>query len=248
MNSGVENTKKKSYNSYSLQKSDDQVLSRALLNSPLFEGIKNDDIDKLLPCLDATQRTYRKQELLIMSGNTVEFIGIVLKGTVRILREDMFGNRLILGDAEQYDMFGEAFACTYPSSIPYSVIAVEDTTVMWLRFRRITTPCSSTCEFHSTLIENMMKILASKNIFLNRKIEHLSKKSIRLKIMAFLIDQAENSKGLTFSIPFSRSELADYLCVDRSALSRELSKMRDEGLIDLHKNSFKILSRDSFIF
>lgn len=243
----VKNTDEKRYNSNNLVENGAQALPQALLRSPLFEGIKSDDIDKILPCLDASKRTYWKQESLLMAGDAVEFIGIVLKGTVRILREDMFGNRMILSDAEQYDMFGEAFACTYPNSIPYSVIAVEDTTVMWLRFRRITTPCSSACEFHSTLIENMMKILAGKNIILNRKIEHLSKKSIRSKIMAFLIDQAESTKGLTFNIPFSRSELADYLCVDRSALSRELGRMRDEGLIDMHRNSFKILSRDSFI-
>ena len=223
-------------------------LSLALVNSPLFEGIDMGDIDKLLHCLDASLRTYRKQEFVLMAESTVESIGIVLKGTVRILREDMFGNRLILSDAEQYDMFGEAFACTYPNSIPFSVIAVEDTSIVWLCFRKISTPCSSMCKFHSTLIENMMKILAAKNIVLNRKIEHLSKKSIRSKIMAFLIDQAESTKRLTFNIPFSRSELADCLCVDRSALSRELGRMRDEGLIDMHRNSFKILSRDNFIF
>jgi CRP-like cAMP-binding protein len=93
----------------------------------------------------------------------------------------------------------------------------------------------------------MMKILANKNMLLNRKIDHLSKKTIRAKLMAFLIDQAETHKSLTFNIPFSRNELADYLCIDRSALSRELGKMRDEGLLDMHRNSFKILNRESFL-
>jgi len=212
----------------------------------LFEGIDEKSFKSLFQCLSVMIRSYHRQEVVLMAGSRADWIGIVLKGSVMIVKEDMFGNRMIVGSAEKYDMFAEVYACASPQNIPVSVVAAEDCSIMWVHFHRIASACSSACAFHTRLIENMMKILASKNLMLNRKIDHLSKKTIRGKLMAFLIDQAEAHKSLTFNIPFSRSELADYLCIDRSAMSRELGKMRDEGLLDMHRNSFKILSRESF--
>lgn len=231
----------------------ESVQLRQLINSidhadiALFDGIDSRSFKSLLPCLNAVIRSYLRNEVVLMAGSRAEWIGIVLKGSVMIVREDMFGNRIIVGNAEKNDMFAEVYACASPKDIPISVVATEDTSILWIHFHKIASTCSSSCAFHTKLIENMMKILANKNMLLNRKIDHLSKKTIRAKLMAFLIDQAETHKSLTFNIPFSRNELADYLCIDRSALSRELGKMRDEGLLDMHRNSFKILNRESFL-
>ena len=213
----------------------------------LFKGIDGASLKELLPCLDAMIRSYQRQEIILMAGSSAEWIGIVLKGSVKIIKEDIFGNRAIVGSAVKNDMFAEVYACASPQNIPVSVVAADDCLVMWIHFHKIASACSSACEFHTKLIENMMNILASKNLLLSRKIDLLSRKTIRSKIMAFLMDQAEVQKSLMFNIPFSRSELADYLCIDRSALSRELGKMREEGLLDMHRNSFKILSRDRFM-
>lgn len=216
-------------------------------NIALFNGIDDASLADLLPCLDAIIRGYQRQETILMAGSRAEWIGIVLKGSVKIIKEDIFGNRIIVGSAAKNDMFAEVYACASPQNIPVSVVAADDCMIMWIHFHKIASACSSACEFHTKLIENMMNILASKNLLLSGKIDLLSRKTIRSKIMAFLIDQAETQKSLMFNIPFSRSELADYLCIDRSALSRELGKMREEGLLDMHRNSFKILSRDRFM-
>lgn len=214
---------------------------------PLFQGIETHELKSLLSCLGAICKSYEKGETVIMAGSRAEQIGIVLAGTVQVIKEDLVGNRTIIGNVDKCELFAEVFACASVDVVPISVIASGDCTVMWVSFRKIVTACPSSCVFHTKLIENMMKILAVKNLALNRKIDCLSKRSIREKLIAYLISVADHQKNLTFSIPFDRNELADYLCVDRSAMSRELGRMRNEGLIDYYRNTFRILSRDEFV-
>jgi CRP-like cAMP-binding protein len=226
----------------------DEIMDFNLLHRiPLFEGIETKDLKSLLSCLGAMYRSYEKNETVMLAGSRIDQIGIVLDGKVQVVREDLLGNRSIIESIEEYELFAEEFACASVDVVPISVIAAEDCTIMWVRFRKILTTCSSACIFHSRLIENMMKILARKNLTLNQKIDCLSKRSIRDKIIAYLVSQAEKHKNLTFTIPFNRTELADYLCIDRSAMSRELGKMRAEGLCDYDRNTFRILSKEAFI-
>jgi len=213
----------------------------------LFEGIEPHELKSLISCLGAKYRSYEKNETVLLAGSHVEQIGIVLTGSVQVIKEDLIGNRTIIGNVGEYELFAEVFACASVNVIPITVIASEDCTIMWIGFHKIVATCPSSCVFHTKLIENMMKILARKNMLLNQKIDCLSKRSIRDKLITYLISQADRQKSLIFSIPFSRNELADYLCVDRSAMSRELGKMRDEGLLDYDRNTFRILSRDEFL-
>lgn len=210
----------------------------------LFEGIKKDDIGNMLTCLGAKTKTYMKNETILRAGVSISHLGILLSGRGQIIREDIMGNRNILSNLEIGDMFAEAFACAESQRLPFQVVATTDCVVMFLDYRRIVTTCSSSCYFHTSLIHNMMKILAVKNVLLTQKMEHMIKRSTREKLLSYLAEQAAKSNSKIFSIPFNRQELADYLCVDRSAMSNELSKLKEEGLIDFHRSEFKLIKEN----
>jgi CRP-like cAMP-binding protein len=197
----------------------------------------------MLSCLGVKYKKYEKRSIIVLAEDNADHVGIVLGGAVLIVKEDFVGNRSIVDRIGQYDMFGEAFACAGIQKSPVTVVAAENCEIMWIQFRRIINTCSTSCIFHSKLIENMMKLLALKNLQMNKKLEITSKRNLRDKLMAYLLMQAKEAQSFDFTIPLSRSELADYLYVDRSALSRELGNMRDEGLIQFNKNHFYI-SRD----
>lgn len=156
------------------------------------------------------------------------------------MREDIFGNRAILTALMPGQLFGETFACAGVEILPVSVIAVSDCKILLLDYRRIITTCPTACVFHSRLIENMLKILAGKNLVLNQKIEALSARTTREKLLAYLVAQAGVAGSRRFTIPSTRQELADYLSVDRSAMSREMGIMQKEGMIRFKKNCFEL--------
>ncbi|HEX3011990.1 MAG TPA: Crp/Fnr family transcriptional regulator, partial [Syntrophomonadaceae bacterium] len=197
----------------------------------------------MLTCLGVKNKRYEKRSIIMLAEDNADHVGIVLRGAVLIVKEDFVGNRSIVDRIGQYDMFGEAFACAGIQKSPVTVVAAENCEIMWIQFRRIINTCSTSCIFHSKLIENMMKLLALKNLQMNQKLEITSKRNLRDKLTAYLFMQAKAAKSFEFTIPLSRSELADYLYVDRSALSRELGSMRDEGIIEFNKNHF-CLRRD----
>lgn len=208
---------------------------------PLFTDISDNQLETLLNCLTAVLRTYSKDEFIFMAENKASSVGVVLSGGVYVIQEDFWGNRTIIAHIEQVGMFGEAFSCAGTDKLPVSVVAVENSEVMLIDYRKIVTSCSSACVFHTQLIKNMLRIIAEKNIMLTRKMEHLSKRTTREKLLSYLSSQAVRLKSGTLQIPFNRQELADYLCVDRSALSRELGLMQNEGLIRYEKNRFELL-------
>lgn len=218
-----------------------------LKNIPLFHGIEESSLDSLMDCLGAKVKNYSKYEMVLVAGSKVDRVGIVVSGSVQVIKEDIIGNRTIIAGIGQYELFGEVFACALIEKSPITVVATEPCSVLWIQFLRLITTCSSACVFHAKLIENMLKLMAEKNIILNNKIDYLSKRTIREKLTAYIISLAEQQDSLEFEIPFNRNELADFLCVDRSAMSRELGKMRDEGLLDINKNSIKLLSKEDFL-
>lgn len=207
----------------------------------LFKGIEDRDLKSILSCLSAKVSVYEKGEYVYMDGQSIHHIGILLKGQVVVLKEDENGNMNILSKISKGEMFGEALACAEMEISSVSVQAVEASEILLIDYKKIIRTCSSACIFHTKLIENMLKILAQKTIILNQKIEIISKRTIREKIMAFLTLQKSLANSNVFTIPYNREQLSNYLYVDRSALSRELGKMRDEGLIKFKKNRFEII-------
>lgn len=213
-----------------------------LKKCPLFMGISEDEMRAMLECLTAKKIEVEKGETIFSEGDRPDYIGIVLKGSVHISQDDYWGNRAILTDVQEGGMFGEAFSCAEAAAFPVTVSAREDGVVLLVDCRKVLTVCSSACLFHTRLIRNLMKILANKNIALTKKMEHITKKTTRDKVLSYLSECAVVAESNTFSIPFNRYELADYLSVERSALSNTLCKMRDEGIIQFEKNKFVLLA------
>ena len=215
-----------------------RTIFESVKNNPLFQGIAFSDFEKMLDCLSANTACYKKGGIILLAGDAIGFIGLVLSGGVQVVREDLDGRIAILAGLGVSDVFGEAFACAGVSHSPVSIQATEDTKVLFLDYKRVVSSCSSACPFHSRLIENMLKLLATKNLMLNQKIEILSKRTTREKLMCYFDSQRGAAKR--FTIPFNREELAQYLCVDRSAMSNELCKMRDAGLIVFDRKEFEV--------
>lgn len=209
----------------------------------LFDGIKEDDRSEMLKCLNAKKKQYKKGSTVLGRGGRTSEMGMVLEGSVHMVKDDFWGNRSILGQASPGQMFGEVYACLPWQELEVDVIAAEDTEVLFLDVGRILTVCSSACSFHTRLIRNLLMILAEKNLMLTHKMEHMAQKSTRDKVLSYLSMEAEKQGGPEFAIPFNRQQLADYLSVDRSAMSRELSRMKAEGLLDYHRNRFRLKNR-----
>ncbi len=206
----------------------------------LFDGVSSENLADIFRCLQAKIRRYEKNQVVFQLGQPIRETGIVIQGNVNIEKTDCWGNRSILAKVEAGDMFGEALACASVSCSPIAVVAAESTEILFLDYRRIVTVCSSACAFHSRLIENMMRILAKKNLMLTNKIEHLTQRTTREKLLSYLSAVSLQKGQRSFAISLSRQELADYLAVDRSAMSHELSKLRAEGVINFKKNQFTL--------
>ncbi len=210
---------------------------------PLFEGIQTDELAVMLECMGAVVSSYEKNATIMPEQNHVRQLGIVLSGTVRTVMDDIWGNRTIIGDMKRGDTFGEVFALDEKECGCLSVIAVSETKILLLPFLKIMHTCSRRCDYHHRLADNLLKSVTEKNLYLMEKMQIVSKKSLREKIMSYLSLQAKRSSSIYFEIPFGRVGLADYLCADRSALTRELNAMRNDGLIDFDKNTFRIFVR-----
>lgn len=207
--------------------------------SRLFEGIEDCELDTLLECLSAKIQEYKKGEYIFRIGEHVPCVGIVLEGSVHIIKEDYWGNRSIIGEMNAGKIFGEAYACSQKSEIGVSVVAAKECKIIFLNVSKLLDACSSG-QFHVRLIQNLVTVLAEKNIMLTGKIEHMSRRKLRDKILSYLSEQSRIHNSPSFKIPFNRQELADYLSVDRSALSNELCKLRDEGVLNFNKNHFTL--------
>lgn len=213
-----------------------------ILNScSLFEGIESENLLRMLTCLGARVEFFDKKYTIIAEGNPVRFIGIVLSGGVQMVKTDFYGNRSIVAVSKAGEMFSEAFACAEVKSIPLSVIATEPSEIMLIDVSHILNTCTNNCGFHQQLIFNLMKSLAVKNLMFHQKIEVTSKRSTREKLMTYLMLCADKAGSGSFEIPFDRQELADYLEVERSGLSAEISKLKKEGIINADKKHFELL-------
>ncbi|MDR1922509.1 MAG: Crp/Fnr family transcriptional regulator [Candidatus Adiutrix sp.] len=199
----------------------------------------------LLACLSAVQRGFEKGEPVFSAGDDAAPVGVVLAGGVNVMQEDYWGNRMILAHIEPGGLFGEAFSCAGAGELPVSASAVEKSEILLIDCGKIVATCSSACAFHAGMIRNMLQILARKNIALVEKIGHLSRRTTREKLLSYLSSRAKAAGSPAFDIPFNRQELADYLAVDRSAMSAELSKMRDENLLRYSRSHFELMGEET---
>ena len=207
----------------------------------LFEGIDNGDIPGMLDCLGAIVRKAGKNSEIMAEGIPADYVGILLSGSAQIEKQDYYGNRSIVNKIAPGELFAESFACAGVKSLPVQVIANEDCEYMLINCQRITVGCSNACCFHSRLIFNLLGIVARRNLAFHQKQEITSHKTTREKLMAYLLTQAKAANSSTFIIPFDRQELADYLSVERSAMSTELGKLKKDGVLDFHRSRFTIL-------
>ncbi len=212
-----------------------------LKNTRLFRGVEDAEIISMLKCLNARPRTYRKGEFIYRQGEHVKDIAVLVEGNIHIQKDDYWGNRSILENLSAADMFGEAYFAPEGEILLNDVVAVEDSTVIFFDIRNIITTCCSACRFHSLVVQNMFYIVSEKNRKLVRKLNHMSKRTTREKLISYLSEESKRQNSNVFTIPFNRQQLADYLSVDRSAMSGELCKMRDEGLLEFEKNRFRLI-------
>ena len=211
------------------------------IQSALFEGISVQDRRALLGCMGYRVRTFPKGSFVAMEDEKINQIGIILSGTVDMVKEDLWGNRTMLLRMKKNEVFGETFACGDHGNSTVTFVASQTAEILFLPFCRVTRCCSNSCEFHHRLSDNLVGIMANKNRELMRKVEVVTKRTTREKLLAYLSIQGQLQGSSTVDLPLSRVELAEYLCVDRSAMTRELMKMQQDGLIAYEKNRFKLL-------
>jgi len=212
-----------------------------LAKTDLFRGMSNMDITHILGCLESRKHIYQKGHYIFMEGETKPKVGIVLSGKVQIVKETKNGDLILINQMKSGDVFGLSHVCAQVEKLPISILAVDSSEILFIEFNQLVQTCHNACQFHVEMIKNALWILAQKNLFLDTKMYYISHKTIKERLTAYLEDQEISMDSSEFEIPFNREQLAEFLCVDRSALSRELGNMKDEGLIDYKKNWFKIL-------
>lgn len=207
----------------------------------LFADISDQDLEHMLVCLSAQVKEFKKNSVIVDTEDNISAIGIVLSGIVQESKNDTLGNRTIINELAAGDLFLETLACAGVKKSPHSVIAITNCQTLFVDYQRSMNFCSNACSFHTRFIKNMLSLFANKNLLLNKKIEVISQRNTSDKLLAYLSGEQEKGSSNKFTIPFNRNELADFLCVDRSAMSRALSKMKTKGLVKFIGSEFEIL-------
>ena len=211
-----------------------------LKQTKLFAGVEEEDVFSMLSCLGARLRTYKKGEYVLRQGQRLSDILVLAEGSLYIQKDDYWANRSILGHIGVGEIFGEAYASPESDALLNDVVAVENSSVFFFDVKRVITTCSSACRFHTLVVQNLFFAISEKNRSLVQKLDYLSRRTTREKLISYLSEEAKKQNSAYFTIPFNRQQLADYLSVDRSAMSNELCKMRDDGLLEFEKNRFKL--------
>ena len=212
-----------------------------LSKTKLFSGVSKEDVESMLGCLNAKLYDYKKGDYVFRQGEHLSNITILVKGSLHIQKDDYWGNRAIVNRVAIGEMFGEAYIAPESGHLLNDVVAVEDSSVIFFDVKRIIMVCSSACRFHTMVVQNIFFSISEKNRKLIQKLGYISNRSTREKLMAYLSEESKKLNSSSFTIPFNRQQLADFLSVDRSAMSNELCKMRNEGLIRFEKNYFELL-------
>jgi CRP-like cAMP-binding protein len=214
-----------------------------LLSCRLFDGIKLAELEKLLDCFQARARKFEKDAYIFMENDEISAMGIVISGAVHLVRDDFWGKRTIIARIAAGEIFAESFACGKTGRLPLSAIAAEKTEALFINAQKISALCASACPFHTRILNNMIQELAGKNVRLINKIQHITRRSTREKLISYLSAEAKASGKSSFDIPFNREELAEFLSVDRSAMSSELGRMKTSGFLTFRKNHFTLFKK-----
>lgn len=208
----------------------------------LFDSISDAYLPAMLSCFGVVVKNYKKDEPIFAEGSPAKYLGIVLSGEAQIVHIDYYGNRSIMANLPPAQIFGESYACAELETVPVDIVATENTEIMMIDVHKITRPCANSCEFHKQMIFNLVKVVATKNLVFHQKIEITSKRNTREKLIAYLLTEAKQHGSESFTVPYDRQELADYLEVERSGLSTEIGKLRREGVLSCEKNRFTLLA------
>ena len=211
-----------------------------LQSTLLFQGSSTEEIGAMLKCLGTKEQSFSRGTVILHAGDTVRSIGLVLAGRVQIENDDLWGNKSVLDSVGPGQVFAETYACIPGEPMMVSAVAAENCDILFLNASRVLTSCPSACSHHSRLVQTLLLLSARKNLNLSRRIFHTSPKSIRGRLLSYLSFQAAVHQSREFTIPFNRQQLADYLSVDRSAMSAELGRMRDEGILETERNYFQL--------
>lgn len=215
-----------------------------LAKTILFQGASAGEVEAMMVCMDAKTKRYSRGQTIYHAGDVIRSIGLVLSGSVSVESDDVWGNKSILDHVSAGQVFAETYACVPGEPLMISVVAAEECEVLFLDMERVLYICSKACSFHNQLIRNLLFVASQKNLNLSRRIFHTSSKTIRGRLLSYLSFQAAQHGSREFDIPFSRQQLADYLSVDRSAMSNELSKMQRDGLVETNRSHFRLLETE----
>jgi len=210
-----------------------------LKNNPLFHGLDESDVNIILKDVGARTKTVKAEEYILRVGDVTSEMGFVLSGSVLVIQEDFWGRRNIMSHVSAGDIFAEVFASASGAKLNVSVVANEDSRILFLDINRLFS-LRGNSETQGVIIRNLISVLAQKTMAFNEKITHISKRTTREKLLSYLSAQSVRQGSLSFTIPFHRQQLADYLCVERAAMCVELSKLQKEGILVYNKNRFKL--------
>lgn len=209
-------------------------------NTTIFDGINESEIESVLKCLSVTTQDYSRGEFIFRFGDKIESIGLVLEGAVNISYDDFWGNSNIITKISKGDFFAETYALVENCTSNINAISTLSTKVMFFNVKKLLDTCSPSCTFHTRLIRNLLSMMAQKNLHINEKLRHVTKRTTKEKLLSYLSSESKKAQSSDFDIPFNRQQLADYLSVDRSALSNELSKMQKDGILEFDKSHFRL--------
>ena len=207
----------------------------------LFQGIERDAILAMLNCLNPRVFCYNKSDYIVAGGDAYESVGIVLVGAATVSKENAEGNRIVMILLKQGDIFGEIIAFSNQMTWPATVQAQEACVILFLPRKKIVGDCERMCSWHRTFIRNFLRVISERAVMLNKKVEYLTIKSMRGKLSTYLLEQYSREGNVNITLPLNRNELAEFLGVSRPSMSRELGKMRDEGIIDFHLTAVKLM-------
>ncbi len=212
-----------------------------LAGTDLFRGMSDADITHILGCMGSRKHLYRKGQYIFMEGETHPKVGIIISGRVQVVKETKNGDLMLINQLKAGEIFGLSHVCAQVEKLPISIVSIDSSEILFIELNQLIQTCHNACQFHVDMIKNALRILAQKNLFLDAKMHYISHKTIKERLLTYLEEQEISMNSSEFEIPFNREQLAEFLCVDRSALSRELGNMKKEGLIDYKKNWFKLL-------
>ena len=219
-----------------------------LKNTPFFTGMTDKEILSILKCVNAARVSKRNGEYILRAGENTLSAGLVLTGSALVIQEDLWGRRNIMAKLQAGEFFAESYAATPGSALGYSVVSDGDCVYLLLNITRVLTVCPTVCEHHNRLIRNLISVLAKKVLLFNDKITHMSKRTTREKLLSYLSSESVRQGKLSFTIPYDRQQLADFLCVERAAMSVELSKLQREGLLKTNRNHFELFKEGKAVF